>query len=482
VPLIVGSNGKAPDIGVYFDGVVAAGVAGGASGLQRRLMDDINEADHKALCSRSTPDALRRILGGTGRGAGAWIHAMPVSEHFQLRNDDFYLAVLKRLGLPVVAVPLVGPALRRCAACVEHRRVTVIKGRAARHAGGASSAAPGPNLHAPHSMARAPMAVGAKRGRPPALDDTDTDATEDDGSDSGQSVTAAAVYNSARKTHDPAGWHADLCYFYGKAERAYQQASAFAASLSAKVCGASPNRILGGAAHPTEPSFADVPELGAIPADSNDVSTRFDVAWQHSATRDGWRVCDLIVVSPHSVHTAKYAEGAAVKLAEAKKVRHYKSVVKNFDYIRPNLLIAAMDTYGRFGDEFNDFIQREAARIFENDTDGLRSLWTTFFRQRMSCALQRGNARALRWFRNTAWTPDATAVDDHRRLGYLSRAPPRCRPLRCLRCPRHRRRRLPPPRRRPEPLRRPSPTASLLHPLRLPPSMFACCYFSSLFL
>ena len=32
-PLIVGSNGNAPDIGVYFDGVVAAGVAGGASGL-----------------------------------------------------------------------------------------------------------------------------------------------------------------------------------------------------------------------------------------------------------------------------------------------------------------------------------------------------------------------------------------------------------------------------------------------------------------
>ncbi len=113
-----------------------------------------------------------------------------------------------------------------------------------------------------------------------------------------------------------------------------------------------------------------------------------------------------------------------MRLAETKKVRHYKNAVKNFDFIRPNLLIAAMDTYGRFGDEFNDFIQREAARIFENDTDGLRSLWTTFFRQRMSCALQRSNARALRWFRNTAWTPDATAVDDHRRLGYLSRAAP----------------------------------------------------------
>jgi hypothetical protein len=88
--------------------------------------------------------------------------------------------------------------------------------------------------------------------------------------------------------------------FYGKAERAYQQASAFAASLSAKVCGASPNRVLGGAAHPTEPGFADVPELGAVPADANDTTTRFDVAWQHSATRDSWRVCDLVVISPHT--------------------------------------------------------------------------------------------------------------------------------------------------------------------------------------
>jgi len=74
-----------------------------------------------------------------------------------------------------------------------------------------------------------------------------------------------------------------------------------------------------------------------------------------------------------------------------------------------------MDTYGRFGKEFDRFIQDEAARIFEQDTDGLRSLWTTHFRQRMSCALQRGNASALEWFRDTAWMPDETAAADGRR-------------------------------------------------------------------
>lgn len=199
---------------------------------------------------------------------------------------------------------------------------------------------------------------------------------------------------------------------FGKAHRAYLQATAFATSLSAEAAGARPNRILGGAAHPTEPSLADVPELGAVPSDTNDTSSRFDVAFQ--ATRDSWRVCDLVVRSPHSIR-GPYTEGAAVRAAEKDKLRHYKSVIKNFDAVRPSLVIAAMDTYGRFGDEFNDFIQREAARIFENDTDGLRSLWTTSFRQRMSCALQRGNARALEWFRNTAWPPDAIAVLDHER-------------------------------------------------------------------
>ncbi len=100
-----------------------------------------------------------------------------------------------------------------------------------------------------------------------------------------------------------------------------------------------------------------------------------------------------------------YSEGAAVRAAEALKVGHYKSAIKNFNDVRPCIIIAAMDTYGRFGDEFNDFIQQEASRLFETDTDGLRSQWTTNFRQRMSCALQRANAEALRWFRNTAWTP-----------------------------------------------------------------------------
>ena len=104
-----------------------------------------------------------------------------------------------------------------------------------------------------------------------------------------------------------------------------------------------------------------------------------------------------------------------MKAAEAEKVRHYKAAIKNFNEIRPSIVIAAVDTYGRLGDEFNDFIRREADRSFPNDTDGQRSLWTTQFRQRMSCALQRGNARALEWFRDTAWTPDEVAAAHHAR-------------------------------------------------------------------
>ena len=50
-------------------------------------------------------------------------------------------------------------------------------------------------------------------------------------------------------------------------------------------------------------------------------------------------MCDLIVVSPHSIHTTIYAEGAAVNMAKVKKVRHYKNVIKNFDIIFRNLLI-----------------------------------------------------------------------------------------------------------------------------------------------
>lgn len=140
--------------------------------------------------------------------------------------------------------------------------------------------------------------------------------------------------------------------------------------------------------------------------------------------RDSGLVCDLVVKSPYAVRTANYTEGAAVRDAEASKVRHYKSAIKNFSEVRPCIVIAAMDTYGRFGDEFNAFIQHESTRLFDNDTDGLRSQWTTLFRQRMSCALQRANADALRWFRNTAWTPVPSARHAHAAAAAAPARPP----------------------------------------------------------
>jgi hypothetical protein len=428
-PIIVGDAGRAPDFGAYIDNIVAAGVGGSARGLQRQLMDDVNQYAHSALCDRSDTDALRRILGGTGRGAGAWVHAAPSSWHFQLPNSVFYLAVLKRLGLRVVPAPGLGPQTRRCAACVQRRRDDVARARALRAAGAdaADPAGVGSRPAPTHEPGSAP--VGAKRRR--ALSDGDDDgALADPGaSDSGSSLRIeAAVRNNAVWLHDPAGWHADLCKGFGKAHRAHLQAAAFAASITAGTRGSIRNRVLGSVAHPTQPALSDVPNLRAVPSVASVAKgtvTRFDVAWRDAASPDAWFVCDLVVKSPHSVRNAAYTEGMAVAAAEAEKVRHYTNVIANFSDVRPRVLFAAVDTYGRFGKEFDKFIQDEAARIFAHDTDGLRSLWTTQFRQRMSCALQKGNAGALEWFRDTAWTPDATAAADSARLARVfALAPP----------------------------------------------------------
>ena len=168
--------------------------------------------------------------------------------------------------------------------------------------------------------------------------------------------------------------------------------------------------------------------LGALPSPSavaRGVQTRFDVGWRFAdGADDDCGVCDLVVISPHSLRGTTYKEGAAVEHAEKSKVWHYRRVLANFTgEVRRRVVIAAVDTYGRLGDELQRFIKTAADTVFENDTDGLRSLWTTLFRQRLSVALQKGNAEALDWFCAVAWPHDVLASADSER-GALGPEPP----------------------------------------------------------
>ena len=104
--------------------------------------------------------------------------------------------------------------------------------------------------------------------------------------------------------------------------------------------------------------MADVPGLGAVPSDDairKDLCTKFDVAWCSADGADTWRVADLVVISPDrsDIRTKKYAEGDATRAAQRDKVAHYRHRIRNFDRIRPRILIAAFDVYGRLGDELN---------------------------------------------------------------------------------------------------------------------------------
>ena len=69
--------------------------------LQHRLTDANNQITVNALIDSSSQKDAARLLSLQGKGAGAWLSAVPSSKKFALSPNSFILAASVRLGIPV---------------------------------------------------------------------------------------------------------------------------------------------------------------------------------------------------------------------------------------------------------------------------------------------------------------------------------------------------------------------------------------------
>ena len=69
--------------------------------LQHRLTDANNQITVNALIDSSSQKDAARLLSLQGKGAGAWVSAVPSSKKSMLLPNSFILAASMRLGIPV---------------------------------------------------------------------------------------------------------------------------------------------------------------------------------------------------------------------------------------------------------------------------------------------------------------------------------------------------------------------------------------------
>jgi len=90
----------------------------------------------------------------------------------------------------------------------------------------------------------------------------------------------------------------------------------------------------------------------------------------------------------HVSQSAREASSAAA-MAEARKLTKYSSIVASGNYI---FAPVAIETFGSWGQAANSLCQELGGRM-SRDSGDLRC--TAFLRQRISLAVQRGNAAAV---------------------------------------------------------------------------------------
>ena len=99
-----------------------------------------------------------------------------------------------------------------------------------------------------------------------------------------------------------------------------------------------------------------------------------------------WDVTVPDTLAPSHVHASAGRAGVAAEQAESKKVAKYVTIAATHTFIP-----LALETLGVWGEQARGFISELGRRISEVTKDTRE---TEFLRQRISVAIQRGNALA----------------------------------------------------------------------------------------
>ena len=71
------------------------------SKLQSKLSTELDNVNFADLLQRVNQKTKACLLSTSCKVSGAWLQAIPMTQHFSLSTEDFCLGVLMHLGLPI---------------------------------------------------------------------------------------------------------------------------------------------------------------------------------------------------------------------------------------------------------------------------------------------------------------------------------------------------------------------------------------------